>query len=61
MNEIAESIKTLSIMSEKLESFSNKEENYNKTYSHYLDQMAAEMYKMANELREINYLFEGSL
>jgi hypothetical protein len=59
MNEIAASIQTLSLMSEKLEMFSNRERIYNTDYAFYLDQLAAEMYKMANELREINYMFGG--
>ena len=59
MNEISESIKTLSLMSEKLQNFANDEKNYNSSYALYLDQLSAEMYKMTNELREINYMFGG--
>jgi len=59
MNELSESIKTLAQVSDALQGFSNREENYNSSYAIYLDQLAAEMYKMSNELKEINYMFGG--
>ena len=46
-------------MSEALEKFANKPENYNTSYAQYLENMSFEMYKMSKDLGQIGYAFGG--
>ena len=48
-----EAIKNLEKTSQALEEYANRQENYNSAYSQYLEIMSFEMYKQANDLREI--------
>jgi hypothetical protein len=59
MNAMSEAIINLEKISEALEKFANKQENYNSPYAQYLEQMSFEMYKMKNDLSEINYMCGG--
>ena len=56
---VTEAIKNLEVMSEALEKHANKQENYNKPYAEYLEHISFEMFKHANELREINFIYGG--
>lgn len=59
MKEIYEAIENLKTMSESLEKLANTKTNYNTNYGTYLEQMSWEMFKMSNELVQINYVFGG--
>lgn len=59
MNAITDAISNLEKMSEALEKFANRHENYNNPYAQYLENMSFEMYKHANELKELNYIYGG--
>ena len=59
MNAINDAIANLEMMSQALEKFANKQENYNNPYSQYLESMSFEMYKHANELKELNFIYGG--
>lgn len=53
MKDISLAIKNLENASHVLEKMANSEENYNATYSGYLENISWEMHKYANDLREI--------
>lgn len=53
-----EAVSNLELMSEALEKVANKDENYNTHWASQLEQMSWEMHKQANELRNIEYLFD---
>lgn len=55
-----EAIKNLESISSALEKAANKPENYNTEWAYYLEQMSWSMHKHANELRELEYLFDMS-
>lgn len=61
MSEINESIKILHLMSEKLENLSVNQKDKWPIHADYFDQLAAEIFKITNELKEINYMFGGVL
>ena len=48
-----QAIKNLEQMSCELSKVANKQENYNTEWAHYLEQMSFEMFKHANELRDL--------
>jgi hypothetical protein len=52
-----EAIRNLDLMSVALEKVANKPENYNTDWAYYLEQMSWSLYKHANELRDLEYLF----
>lgn len=53
-----EAINNLELISNALEKVANKPENYNTEWAVYLEQMSLSLYKQANELRELEYLFD---
>ena len=52
-NTIEEAIANMASTSKALETFCNDPKNYNSYASHLLEQMSWELYKQANDLREI--------
>ncbi len=57
MNAIQDSISNLERMSKALEEYANKQENYNSPYATYLDNLAADMYRHASELKTIGEFY----
>lgn len=55
-----EAINNLELMSEALERAANKPENYNTDWAYYLEQMSWSLHKHANDLRDIEYIFDVS-
>ncbi len=51
-------IKNLETMSQALEKVANSPQHYNSEYAIYLERMSWEMHKQANDIREIEYLFD---
>jgi len=51
-----EAINNLEIISQVLEREANKPKNYNTDWGYYLEQMSWQMYKQANELRDLEYM-----
>jgi hypothetical protein len=56
-----EAISNLELMSKALEVASNSPQNYNSDWGFYLEQMSWQMHKQAKELKELSYLFDGTL
>lgn len=52
-----QAIENLRIMSATLENAANRPENYNTPYSQYLENISYEMFKHANQLQELDYLY----
>lgn len=50
---LCEAVKNLEAVSDALEKYANKPENYNTTYAGYLEVMSWEMHRQANELKAI--------
>ena len=57
MNAITDAIKNLETMSRALENHANDPENYNSSYSSYLEIMSWEMHKQASDLKEMSYIY----
>ena len=55
-NVLEEAIANIASTSAKLEKFCNEPQHYNLTGSHLLEKMSWELYKQANDLKEIQYL-----
>jgi len=55
-----EAIKNLELISCAFEKTANKPENCNTEFAYYLEQMSWSLHKHANELRELEYLFDGT-
>lgn len=53
-----EAIRNLETIGSALDKAANKPENYNTDWAHYLEQMSFEMTKHANDLRELDYIFD---
>ena len=51
-------IKNLEVMSQTLEKVANSPQHYNSEYAIYLERMSWEMHKQANEIRELEYMFD---
>lgn len=58
---IQDAISNLDKMSQALDKVANKPENYNSDWAYYLEQMSWSLHKHANELRDLEYLFDVSL
>lgn len=52
-----EAISNLELMSETLDKFANRPENFNTDWAFYLEQMSWQMHKHANELRDLESQF----
>lgn len=57
-NTIEEAIANIASTSEALKSFCNDPKNYNSYGSELLEKMSWELYKKANDLRQLNSLYE---
>lgn len=53
MKTVEEAVTNLNILSAALGEAANRNENYNTEYASYLENISWEMYKYANELREL--------
>ena len=56
-----QAIENLRMMSTALENAANKPENYNTPYAQHLEDISYEMFKHANQLQEIDYLYGVAL
>jgi|FreactcultureFD7_1027221.scaffolds.fasta_scaffold178240_1 hypothetical protein len=50
---VSDAIRNLEMMSDALGRMANRPENYNTGYAQYLEMMGWEMYKYANELKDL--------
>lgn len=54
-----QTVSNLEKMGQVLSTAANKPENYNTDWAYYLEQMSFSLFRQADDLRDLMYLFEG--